>query len=204
MMLHKHGQLILIATIHVDDLKRAGVLREIKNLIKILEEKFGKLTYTENKFTNCGITHERKPDGSIVVDQDEYIKAFKPIHPSATITCQKIVSAHPTCKRCTGVYLGAVAYSGLTQAWILVYIISLQRAIQCPTVAHIKRLNALTRELQRRPQKLVYNCMMCSNIIQLYSDSSFSREEDKSYALRGAVFLRVSKSSSHWCCKSIT
>ena len=194
MMLHKDGQLILITTIHVDDLKIAGLSHEIKNLIKILEEKFGKLTYNENKFTNCGITHERKPDGSIVMDQDEYIKAFKPIHPKHYNHLPKDSECSAHLQALYWSLLGAVAYSGLTQAWVLVYIISLQRATQRPTVAHIKRLNALTRELQRRPQKLVYNCMKCSNLLQLYSDSSFSREGDKGYALRGAVFLRVGQS----------
>ena len=45
--------------------------------------------------------------------------------------------------------------------------------------------------------------MMCSDIIQLYSDSSFSREGDKGYALRGAVFLRVGKSSQGSRCVNL-
>ena len=54
-----------------------------------------------------------------------------------------------------------------------------------------KDLNALTRELQRRPQKLEYSSMTCSRVVELYSDSAFSRENDKGYALRGAVYLRM-------------
>ena len=155
MVLHKKGQLILITAIHVDDLKIAGVSHETKSLIKILEEKFGKLNYNESKFTNCGIAHERKPDGSIVVDQDEYIKAFKPIHPKHYNHLTKHTECSPRSQALYRSLLGAVAYPGLTQAWVLVYIISLQRATQRPTVAHIKRPNASTREFQRRPQKVV-------------------------------------------------
>ena len=33
--------------------------------------------------------------------------------------------------------------------------------------------------------------MTCDRVIELYSDSAFSRENDKGYALRGATFLRI-------------
>ena len=100
-------------------------------------------------------------------------------------------NAPSTSERLYWSLLGAVAYSALTQAWVLVYIISLQRVTQNPTVTHVKRLNALTRELQRRPQKLEYSSMTCNRVVELYSDSAFSRENDKGYALRGAVYLRM-------------
>ena len=104
---------------------------------------------------------------------------------------RKMTSASNTSEHYIGVLLGADAYSALTQAFVLVYIFSLQRANQIPTVAHVKRLNALTRELHRRPQKLVYSSMTCDRVIELYSDSAFSRENGKGFALRGATYLRM-------------
>ena len=191
LMLHKKETLVLAITVHVDDIKMAGLKSEIDSLVKTLEGHFGKLTYQESEFTNCGICHKRLPDGTITFDQTEYLSALKPINPKHYASLQKDAPCPEHLRALYWSLLGAVAYSALTQAWVLVYIISLQRVTQNPTVTHVKRLNALTRELQRRPQKLEYSSMTCSRVVELYSDSAFSRENDKGYALRGAVYLRM-------------
>ena len=191
LMLHKKGTLVLAITVHVDDIKMAGMKSEIDSLVKTLEGHFGKLTYQESEFTNCGICHKRLPDGTITLDQTEYLSALKPINPKHYANLQKDAQCPEHLRALYWSLLGAVAYSALTQAWVLVYIISLQRVTQNPTVTHVKRLNALTRELQRRPQRLEYSSMTCNRVVELYSDSAFSRENDKGYALRGAVYLRM-------------
>ena len=50
---------------------------------------------------------------------------------------------------------GALAYAVITQAWILVYVVALQR-VQTPTNLEVRRLNAITRKLQREPKKLIF------------------------------------------------
>lgn len=69
----------LIICKHVDDLKIAGVESEVQNLILSLEKVFGKIDRNDGDFTCVGIHHSRKPDGSIELDQDEYISSMKPI-----------------------------------------------------------------------------------------------------------------------------
>ena len=64
---------------HVDDIKVTGEHYEVGILMKELERVFGKLTVTKDEFTNCGVHHKRHSDGSITLDQDEYIKALMPI-----------------------------------------------------------------------------------------------------------------------------
>ena len=76
---HGKPKLVLIVAKHVDDLKIAGEPSEVKLLMDALEKVFGKLTSTRNEFTNCGVRHRRLKDGSVVMDQDEYIKALIPI-----------------------------------------------------------------------------------------------------------------------------
>ena len=72
LLLFGNEYLVLAITVHVDDIKMAGLKTEINSLVKILEGYFGKLTYQENDFTNCDICHKRLQDGSIALDQTEY------------------------------------------------------------------------------------------------------------------------------------
>ena len=41
--------------------------------------------------------------------------------------------------------LGALAYSLLTQFWLAIYVVPLQRNTKKPLVIHIRRLNAIVR-----------------------------------------------------------
>lgn len=92
--------------------------------------------------------------------------------------------------------LGAVAYTRLTQPWILVYITALQRKNKQATVADLKKLNALTREIMRRPQKLHYCNMRPDGTLDVYSDSAFSREGDSAHSLKGMVCLRKGRNQN--------
>ena len=69
---------------------------------------------------------------------------------------------------------GALAYTTLTQAWIQVYAVALQRA-QWPTNLEVRRLNAVTRKLQKSPQKLIYPAMTCNGTVDIHSDSGYRR-----------------------------
>ncbi|CAE7210155.1 unnamed protein product [Symbiodinium sp. CCMP2456] len=90
---HIDGELVLLVAKHVDDLKVAGEPHEVDNLIQQLQVEFGKLLL----------------DGSVQLDQNEYIDAMKPIrHPELT---------------------GAVAYALLSQSWASVFVIALQRRL---------------------------------------------------------------------------
>ena len=74
---HDQGKLTAVATKHVDDVKLGGEKHIIKDeILPELERVFGKLKYHENNFLNTGIQHKRLEDGSITLDQDDYIKAL--------------------------------------------------------------------------------------------------------------------------------
>ena len=92
---------------------------------------------------------------------------------------------------------GALAYATLTQAWIQVYIVSLQRG-QVPTNLDVRRLNAITRKLQKEPQKLIFPAMKCTRKVDLHTDSGYRRlsgegDEMKGYGMRGLNVLRRGK-----------
>ena len=87
--------------------------------------------------------------------------------------------------------LGAVAYTLLTQHWVAIYIIALQRQTHKPQYQHIRKLNSLLKVLQKQKATVVYPAMKCARKIIAFSDASFCKEsESKGYGVRGTVFLR--------------
>eukprot|EP00438_Fugacium_kawagutii_P035880 Skav204682 [mRNA] locus=scaffold1284:96116:106049:- [translate_table: standard] len=201
---HKDGKLVLILVKHVDDLKIAGEEREVQLLLQALEKAFGKSDRNNNNFTCVGIRHHRSPDGTITLDQNEYISALKPIHhPDITGKPMDEPCTEPV-MRLYWSLLGAVAYTLLTQHWIAIYIIALQRQTHKPQYQHIRKLNSLLKVLQKQKAVIVYPAMKCAQKIIAFSDASFCKEsETKGYGVRGTVFLRVGLRNSEECCHLI-
>lgn len=110
----------------------SGLKTEINAVVKTLEGHCGKLTYQGNDFTNCGISHKRLADGSIALLQTEYLSALKPINPPHYASLKKDDPCPGHLRPLYGSLLGAAAYSVLTRAWVLLYIITLQ----CDTMSH--------------------------------------------------------------------
>ena len=100
--------------------------------------------------------------------------------------------------------LGAVAYTLLTQHWIPICVIALQRQTHKPKYQHIRKLNALVKVLQNQKAVVVYPAMQCSKCIIAFSDASFCKEsETKGYGVRGAVFVRCGIDKGKECCHLI-
>ena len=189
---HRNGRLVLIIAKHVDDIKIAGEEAEVQLLLKALEEKFGKIDRNDNDFTCVGIHHHRDSSGNITLDQNEYISAMNPIkHPDlvgsdAEADCSEAVT------RLFWSLLGTVAYTLLTQHWIAVYVVALQRTTHCPKYEYVRKLNSLLRVLQKQKVTIIYPHMECARHIMTFSDASFCKETElKGYGMRGTVVLRL-------------
>eukprot|EP00959_Pyramimonas_sp_CCMP1952_P172902 3613125-Pyramimonas_sp.AAC.1 len=96
---------------------------------------------------------------------------------------------------------GALAYALIAQAWLMVYVVSLQR-VQEPTNIQGRRLNAITRKLQACPNKTVYQAMDPTGEVDLHSDSGYrclsgdADDDVKCNGFRGANLLRRGNTSS--------
>ena len=192
----KHGQLIVANVKHVDDLKLIGPEAEVEAVIAELEAVFGKLKRNYKDFTNCGIRHRQHDNGSVELDQDEYIAALIPIAHPQLVGAKAEEPASEVLIQLFWSLLGAVAYTLMTQHWIAVYVIALQRETSSPKIIHIRRLNAVVRALQKCPAHIVYPRMECVKHLLAHSDSGFSKEQDKGYGIRGANIMRQGKSKS--------
>ncbi|CAE7353799.1 RE1 [Symbiodinium sp. CCMP2592] len=195
------GILVLVLAKHVDDLKIAGEAPEVDALISYLESGFGKLSYQEGTFTNCGLQHIRMPDGSVQMNQHEYINAMRPIHHPELAGRR---SDEPCTAEVHSLFqslLGAVAYCLLSQSWAAVFVVALQRRTTNPLNLHVRRLNLLLRALQKQKSSLVFPAMTCKQHVLVYSDASFDKEtENKGYGMRGTVFLRMGARNGQPCC----
>ena len=185
-----NGEIEAIQAKHVDDIKIGGLPHIVDTLITAIERVFGKLTVHRSKFTNCGVEHVLCDDGSIEMNQDAYIKALIPIQHPLMIGAAANSEAPAELIPLFWSLLGALAYSLMTQHWLAVYVVSLQRVTHKPLIIHIRRLNALVRTAQKRPAHIRFPSMKCARQLIVHSDSGFSKEQEKGYGIRGANFMR--------------
>ena len=156
-------QLVCILTKEVDDLKIAGERTEVFTVLRKIQEVFGELKTLWNDFTNCGVRHRQdKATKEITLDQAEYLTKVKTIyHPMLAKGLTTNADASTELHQLYMSRLGAVAYMALTRPDAVVYISALQRFNHAPKVIHVKRLNALTRWLQRHPQRPSLSAAIC-------------------------------------------
>ena len=183
----------LITAKHVDDVNMAGTERQIDMYTKEVEKIFGKCKLNKRQFTNCGVQHTCLDDLDVILDQDVYITTMRPIVHSELTGTSPDKEATKSIADLFVSLRGALAYTTLTQAWIQVYIVALQR-VQQPTNLDVRRLNAITRKLQKEPQKLIFKAMVCQKSVDLHTDSGYRRmekvDDEKGYGMRGLCLLR--------------
>ena len=150
-----------------------------KHLLARLEREFGKLTVTMHEFTNTGVHHKQHSDGSITLDQHDYINAIRPIRDAEL---QRAAPDKLVSERLRSFYmslLGVVAYCLLTLHWVSVYVTSLQRVASKPQVQHIRKLNKVVAALKHKKAEVRYAAMICLSQLLVPSDSALKRDTDK-------------------------
>ena len=202
-MIHKteangEKKLVCLMTKHVDDLKVTGEREWIIWVLEKIQETFGNLKILWDEFTNCGVHHHYNlVDKSIELDQIEYAKTLRAIAHSELTANASEADCGPDLLKLYQSLLGAVAYLYLTRVDILVFISACQRHAHAPKIIHVKRLNSITRWVQRNPKKLRYRPLGGTGThLRVVSDAAFKKEEDKGHSLRGSVYLRAAGTTS--------
>ena len=130
----------------------------------------------DTDFTCVGIHHVRSRDGTITLDQNDYISAMKPIvHPDLVGK----PADEPCAETITRLYwslLGAVAYTLLTQHRTAVYVMSLQLHTHAPKYNHVRKLNSALNVLQKRKATITFLGMTCCKQILAFSGAPFCEE----------------------------
>jgi len=183
----------LLTAKHVDDVNMAGTEPLIDAYHAEVEKVFGSCKINKHQFTNCGVRYTMQDNHDVVMDQDVYIATMRPVvHRELTGAAAEREATKAVADMFVSLR-GALAYTTLTQAWIQVYIVSLQR-VQAPTNLEVRRLNAVTRKLQQAPGKLIFKAMVCSRECDIHTDSGYRRvevvDDVKGYGMRGLCLLR--------------
>ena len=190
-VMHRDGELVLIIGKHVDDIKVAGQPQVVSEFISHLEKTFGKLKVSRGDFDNCGVRHVQHADGSIELNQQKYAMQLKPIN---SLELQSGFPESSASEQLAAQFislLGAVAYLLLTRVDVAVYVAALQRVSKQPLLIHVKRLNAVTRWVQRNPRSLHYKKLPLPVQLLSMGDSAFKREDtdNTGHAMKGGMFM---------------
>ena len=185
--------LVLILSVHVDDLKLAGVDAEVKRTLKILEHHFDQLKLDRDNFEHLGLKHTLSADGSRSVSQAHYVSELKPI-PDKDLKLQDPKtpvddSVHDKFRS----LLGGVAWVTQTRPDVAVFVSALQRKMKAPTAGDVINLNRVLKYLKVKPLDVVYKKLEGPWAIIAISDSSFKGEDQEHTAVRSGIIALTSR-----------
>ncbi|CAJ1350740.1 unnamed protein product [Effrenium voratum] len=72
------GELLILLSVHVDDLKMTGKPDEVDALLAMLNKEFDQLKLEVDNFTHLGIKHQLLEDGSRQISQGHYVAELRP------------------------------------------------------------------------------------------------------------------------------
>ena len=189
----KNSVLILILSVHVDDLKLSGLDAEIQRTLKILEHHFDQLKLEKDCFEHLGLKHSLLPDGSRSISQMHYVAELKPI-PDKDLKLQDPNSPVPE-----DVHdkfrslLGGVAWVVQTRPDVAVFVSALKRKMKAPRAIDVLNLNRVLKYLKVKPLELVYRKVDGPWSIVAISDSSFKGEDQEHTAVRSGIIALMSR-----------
>ena len=207
-VLRKDGQIRLVMSSHVDDLKGGGDDETRTLILTCLEKEFGKLKVQYGTFECIGIMHEQDKDTKeIWTHQRHYIPQLKAIPEEAYCTAKPEDLVSEVTHASFRSLLGGIAWLTLTMLPICIYVASLQRKSQGPTVKDIKECNRLLRWIRLHAKEMGIRFIHLPEPCRLVvvSDSAFKAEEYAGLAMRGCIIMMVSASvdlptTQAWSC----
>ena len=112
---------------HADDVHMGATPEETNRTRKAVEDAFGPVTWKERNFVGVGVSHKQREDGTVELDQDAYIAQPMPIAGPSLFGKPADEEADADLQWAFMRLLGAVAYALITQHWVSVYVVALQR-----------------------------------------------------------------------------
>ena len=184
---HRNERLVLLMSVHVDDLKMTGETAKKESIIKLLTEHFDELKLEKDNFEHLGLRHELHSDGSRSVNQEHYVSELAFIHEEGCKS-RPTELVDETLKSQYLSLSGGVAWVVQTRPDIAIFVSTLQlRKLQAPCGKDVMNLSRVLAYVKRRPLKFTYHKLRNPWRIFVISDSSFRGEEDDALAMRSGV-----------------
>ncbi|CAK0800860.1 unnamed protein product [Prorocentrum cordatum] len=187
------GELQMIMSSHVDDLKGGGEDHLREKVLSMIESEFGKLKRQYDCFECIGIMHEQDPvTKAIWTHQQHYVQQLRPLQEDQYVMenedGQVSVESHAAYMS----LLGGSAWMTQTMAPIAVYVSYLQRQAKKPAVGDIRKINRLLKWIMVNAKQLGVRFIeldMTRVRLAVVSDSAFHAMEFEGLAIRGCVIM---------------
>jgi hypothetical protein len=191
--MHRNNELVLLMTIHVDDIKLCGHPDLMQSVVTQLESHFDAVKLEKDNFVHLGLAHSLNDDGSISISQAHYIAELREIPEVQLRVMSKddLVDEHH--KHLYRSLLGGVAWVTQTRLDIAVYVGSLQRKLQQPRVLDVLNLNRLLKYIKKHPLAMRFKRIANPWRLVAISDSGFKGEDDDHLAIRSGLVCLVNK-----------
>ena len=190
---HAEGRLVLLVSVHVDDLKMTGVPAQIKQALSLLEQAFDALKIERDCFEHLGLRHKLLEDGSRSVDQHSYVSELRPI-PEAELKllpAEQAASQGQTQQFMS--LVGGLAWVVQTRPDVAVFVAALQRRLKAPVVKDLVNANRVFKYLKAKPLELVYRKIKSPWKLVVVSDSAFKGEDQDCLAMRSCVIALAAR-----------
>ena len=181
---HENGQLVLLLSVHVDDLKITGKPDQIKMILELITESFDELKIEKDNFDHLGLKHTLLSDGSRTIDQSHYVSELKFID---EVGCKHDQPVSEDLKSQYLSLLGGISWVTQSRPDVAVFVAALQRKLQAPCGKDIINLNRVLAYLKRNPLKFTYRKVNKPWRLYVISDSSFKGEENDALAMRSGI-----------------
>ena len=154
-IMYNDGEMQMILSSHVDDLKGAASEEARAKLIKALEYEFGKLKANVGNFECVGIMHQQDPTTKeIWTHQMHYIQQLIEIDEDEISFANDEELVSDKMHTLFMSLVGGMAWLTLTCPCICIYAVFLQRCNKAFTVGHVKSANRLLRWMKKNKAKL--------------------------------------------------
>ena len=190
---HQGSVLVLILSVHVDDLKISGHDPEIQRAIKILEQNFDALKLEKDDFEHLGLKHRLLPDGSRSVSQQHYVNELRPVADAELKLSQPDEAVCEETRAKFMSLLGGVAWTVQTRPDVAVFVSALQRRMKAPSAQDVLNLNRVLKYLKVKPLELRYRKIASPWSLVAISDSSFKGEDQDHLAVRSGIIALISR-----------
>ena len=189
---HVDGKLVLLISVHVDDLKLTGQSEHINLALKQLEQAFDSLKIERDAFEHLGLRHKRLDGGIRSVDQQSYVSELRPIPEAELRLCSPQSLASETQKQQFMSLVGGLAWVVQTRPDVAVFIAALQRRLKEPKVQDLLNANRVLKYLKAKPLEMVYKKVDAPWKLVVVSDSAFKGEDQDCLAMRSGIIGLVS------------
>ena len=189
----KDGKLQGLIAIHVDDLMMAGNKRFQIDVEEKLQEFFKFSKVERNSFTYCGCYIVSKEDGTIELDQNDYIETLEQMERIDGEDDRDLTEKE---KKAVRGKIGALLWISLmTRPDVSFDVNMLSSEVSKGTVKTVKEVNRVIRKAKQSRNKLRFTKLgdVSELMVKVYADASFSNQDQAIRSTSGRVVLLGSK-----------